>query len=139
MFQEFDAVLSSAFKEMDAVVSRMNDEFKQIEEKAKKGEIKIRHFVLKDGKLHELPSVPTVDRMSFTEKPKMMNGKNCCKCNKKNTDSDGTAKPLSDYFTKKEADRIIRMRKLGKSIKYIARTIKKSDKKVSEYVRAFCS
>lgn len=133
LFTAFDKMMSDAMKEMDGIMEKMNAEVEYLKKRAENGEIKVRHFVIKDGKLVELPMVPTTDKISFSKKPERTENV----VGKKPQKQKKLDAPNKEYsaFTNAEQKRILSLRKQGKSIKAIAKAIHRDDKTVSAFVR----
>lgn len=131
MFEMVDRMFADAMKEMDGIIEHMNAELDDIKEKAAKGEIKIRNFVMKGGKLVELPMVPTTDRISFTKKPVRTD----MPAKTVKTEKTPVKKHQKSVFSEAEQKKIRSLRKGGWSIKDIAKEIHRDDKAVSAFVR----
>lgn len=137
LFTAFDKMMSDAMKEMDGIMEKMNAEVEDLKKRAEKGEVKVRHFVIKDGKLVELPMVPTTDRIAFTKKPERTKNIASTKQTAKPQKQKGLDVPMKEpgSFTNAEQKRILSLRKQGKSIKAIAKSLHRDDKAVSAFVR----
>ena len=137
LFTAFDKMMSDAMKEMDGIMEKMNAEVEDLKKRAEKGEVKVRHFVIKDGKLVELPMAPTTDRIAFTKKPVRTENVAMPKPTKKPQKQKKQDVPVKEpsSFTNAEQKRILALREQGKSIKAIAKAIHRDDKAVSAFVR----
>ena len=137
MFAAMDRMFAEAMSEMDGVMKRVDAKLADIERKVENGEVKVRNFVIKNGKLVELPMVPTTDRIAFTKKPERTENVASTKPTKKpkkQKKQDAPVKALNS-FTNAEQNRILALRKQGKSIKVIAKSLHRDDKTVSAFVR----
>lgn len=137
MFAAMDRMFAEAMSEMDGVMKKVDAELSDLKRKVENGEVKVRNFVIKDGKMVELPMVPTTDRISFTKKPKRTENVATTKPTKKPQKQKRMDIPVKEpnSFTNAEQKRILALRKQGKSIKEIAKTIHRDDKAVSAFVR----
>lgn len=138
MFAAMDRMFAEAMSEMDGVMKKVDAELSDLKRKVENGEVKVRNFVIKDGKLVELPMVPTTDRIAFAKKPERTENvatKKPTKKPQKQKKQDVPVKELNS-FTNTEQKRILALRKQGKSIKAIAKAIHRDDKTVSAFVRS---
>ena len=138
MFAAMDRMFAEAMSEMDGVMKKVDAELSDLKRKVENGEVKVRNFVIKDGKLVELPMVPTTDRIAFAKKLERTENvatKKPTKKPQKQKKQDVPVKELNS-FTNTEQKRILALRKQGKSIKAIAKAIHRDDKTVSAFVRS---
>ena len=137
MFAAMDRMFAEAMSEMDGVMKKVDAELDDLKRKVENGEVKVRNFVIKDGKLVELPMVPTTDRIAFTKKPERTENVATTKPTKKPQKQKGLDVPMKEpgSFTNAEQKRILALRKHGTSIKAIAKAIHRDDKAVSAFVR----
>ena len=138
MFAAMDRMFAEAMSEMDGVMKKVDAELSDLNRKVENGEVKVRNFVIKDGKLVELPMVPTTDRIAFTKKPERTENVATTKPTKKPKKQKKQDVPVKEFnsFTNAEQKRILALRKQGKSIKAIAKAIHRDDKTVSAFVRS---
>lgn len=137
MFAAMDRMFAEAMSEMDGVMKKVDAELDDLKRKVENGEVKVRNFVIKDGKLVELPMVPTTDRIAFTNKPERTENVAKTKPTKKPQKQEKQDVPVKEpsSFTNAEQKRILALRKKGKSIKAIAKSLHRDDKAVSAFVR----
>ena len=137
MFAAMDRMFAEAMSEMDGVMKKVDAELSDLKRKVENGEVKVRNFVIKDGKLVELPMVPTTDRIAFTKKPERTENVATTKPTKKPQKQKKQDVPVRELnrFTNAEQKRILALRKQGKSIKAIAKSLHRDDKAVSAFVR----
>ena len=130
-------IFAEAMSEMDCVMKKVDAELSDLKRKVENGEVKVRNFVIKDGKLVELPMVPTTDRIAFTKKPERTENVATTKPTKKPQKQKKQDVPMKEpgSFTTAEQKRILALRKQGKSIKAIAKSLHRDDKAVSAFVR----